>query len=90
MHIALYKEGTYNNHETKRDRKLLLHKNELRKLHAKVKEKGFSIIPTRMYLTERGFAKLEIGLAKGKKLYDKRQNLKEKDIKREIGRELKE
>lgn len=88
MHISLYKQGTYNNHETKRDRKLLLNKTELRKLHGKVKEKGFSIVPTRMYISERGFAKLEIGLAKGKKLYDKRHDMKEKDMKREIDREL--
>ena len=88
MHIAEYKQGTYNNHETKRDRKLLLNKIELRKLRGKVKEKGFSIIPTRMYITERGFAKLEIALAKGKKLFDKRQDMKEKDMKREMDREI--
>ena len=88
MHIAEYKQGTYNNHETKRDRKLLLNKTELRKLHAKVKVKGFSIVPTRMYITTRGFAKLEIGLAKGKKLFDKRKDMKEKDLKREMSREL--
>ncbi len=88
MHIAEYRQGTYNNHETKRDRKLLLNKTELRKLSGKVKEKGFSIIPLRLYITERGFAKLEIGLAKGKKMYDKRQDIKEKDLKREMNRDL--
>lgn len=88
MHIAEYKQGTYNNHETKRDRKLLLHKIELRKLKTKVKEKGFSIVPTRLFITNRGYAKLEIGLAKGKKLYDKRNDLKEKDMKREMDREI--
>jgi SsrA-binding protein len=88
MHIAEYKQGTYNNHETKRDRKLLLNKTELRKLKGKVKEKGFSIIPLRMYISERGFAKLEIAMAKGKKMFDKRQDMKEKDLKREMDREI--
>lgn len=87
MHIAEYKQGTYNNHETKRDRKLLLNKNELKKLKGKVKEKGFSIIPTRLYISDRGYAKLEIALAKGKKMFDKRHDLKEKDIRREMERE---
>jgi SsrA-binding protein len=87
MHIAEYKQGNYNNHETKRDRKLLLNKAELRKLKGKVKQKGFSIVPTKMYISNRGFAKLEIALAKGKKLFDKRQDMKEKDLKREMDRE---
>lgn len=90
MHIAEYKFGTHYNHEAKRIRKLLLTKRELKKLLTKVKEKGFTIIPVRMYITERGFAKLEIGLAKGKKLYDKREDLKKKDAKREMQREEKE
>ena len=89
MHIAEYKYGTHYNHEAKRTRKLLLNKKELKKLLAKVKEKGFTIIPVRMYITEKGLAKLEIGLAKGKKLFDKRQDLKKKDAKREIERESK-
>ena len=88
MHIAEYSPGTYNNHETKRDRKLLLNKTELRKLKGKVKEKGFSIVPVKMYISERGFAKLEIALAKGKKMFDKRHDMKEKDLKREMDREL--
>jgi SsrA-binding protein len=87
MHIAEYKFGTHYNHEAKRTRKLLLTKRELKKLLTKVKEKGFTIIPVKMYITERGFAKLEIGLAKGKKLYDKRDDLKKKDAKREMERE---
>jgi len=87
MHIAEYKFGTHYNHEAKRTRKLLLTKRELKKLLTKVKEKGFTIIPVRMYITERGFAKLEIGLAKGKKLFDKREDLKKKDAKREMERE---
>jgi SsrA-binding protein len=84
MHIAEYTYGTYNNHETKRDRKLLLNKRELKKLHGKVKEKGFTIIPTLLYINDKGLAKLNIALAKGKHSYDKRDSLKEKDIKREI------
>lgn len=86
IHIAEYKNGTHYNHETKRDRKLLLNKKELKKLLTKVKEKGFTIVPLRMYITERGFAKLEIGLGKGKKLHDKREDLKKRDAKREMER----
>jgi SsrA-binding protein len=89
MHIAEYKYGTHYNHEAKRTRKLLLNKKELKKLLTKVKEKGFTIIPVRMYINEKGLAKLEIGLAKGKKLFDKREDLKKKDAKREIERESK-
>jgi SsrA-binding protein len=66
MHIAEYKEGSYNNHLSKRDRKLLLNRTELKKLRSRVKEKGYSIIPLRIYITEKGFAKLEIALARGK------------------------
>jgi SsrA-binding protein len=86
MHIAEYKEGSYNNHLSKRDRKLLLNKKELQKLRVKTKEKGFTIIPTRLYISERGFAKLEIALARGKKLYDKREDLKKKDASLEMSR----
>ena len=86
MHIAEYSMGTYNNHEPKRDRKLLLNKRELRKLSIKVKEKGFTIIPVSMFINERGLAKLEIALAKGKHTYDKRESLKQKDSKREMER----
>lgn len=86
MHIAEYTHGSFYNHEPKRDRKLLLTKKELKKLAAKSVEKGFSIIPLKMFISERGFAKLEIGLAQGKKLYDKRETLKEKDAKIELGR----
>src|SRR5688572_3990981 len=86
MHIAEYKEGSYNNHLSKRDRKLLLNRRELQKLRVKTKEKGFTIIPTRLYITDRGFAKLEIALARGKKLYDKREDLKKKDASLEISR----
>jgi SsrA-binding protein len=86
MHIAEYSFGTYNNHEPKRDRKLLLTKRELHKMQAKVKEKGFTIIPTLLYINEKGLAKLTISLARGKHHYDKRESLKQKDVKREIER----
>lgn len=86
MHIAEYLYGTYNNHEPKRDRKLLMTKRELKKLQTKVKEKGLTIIPTLLFINERGLAKLTISLAKGKHHYDKRETLKKKDIRREIDR----
>ncbi|KXX72044.1 SsrA-binding protein SmpB [Flammeovirga sp. SJP92] len=86
MHIAPYEMGGYNNHEAKADRKLLLTRRELDKLDRKAKETGFTIIPTQLFINDRGLAKLEIALARGKKLYDKRNDLKEKDQKREISR----
>lgn len=89
MHIAEYSYGSYNNHLAKRDRKLLLTKRELKKLFTKVKEKGFTLIPTVLFINERGLAKLEIGLAQGKHNYDKREDLKKKDSQREIDRHLK-
>ncbi|PWK27944.1 SsrA-binding protein [Arcicella aurantiaca] len=87
MNISKYNEGTYYNHEPLRDRKLLLTKRELRKLQNKLKDQGLTMVPTRMYISERGFAKVEIALAKGKKLYDKRDSIKEKDVKRNMERE---
>lgn len=86
MHIAEYSHGTCNNHEPKRDRKLLLLKKELKKLKNKVKEQGITIIPLRLFVDENGLAKLEISLAKGKKLYDKRDSIKDKNLKRELDR----
>jgi SsrA-binding protein len=86
LHISPYDMGTHSNHEAKRERKLLLSKKELRKLDSKSKEKGLTIIPTRLFVNERGLAKIEIALAKGKKLYDKREDIKQKDIKREMDR----
>lgn len=86
LFISEYKYGTYANHEPRRTRKLLLRKNELRKLEKKVKEKGFTIVPYKLYLTDRGFAKLEIILAQGKKSYDKRETIKERENKRELDR----
>lgn len=89
MHISEYSFGTYNNHEAKRDRKLLLNAKELKKLNIKVKEKGMTIVPVTLFINDRGLAKLEIALAKGKHFYDKRETLKEKDTKREIDRHMK-
>ena len=89
MHIAEYRFGSYNNHETKRDRKLLLTRRELRKLQRQTRETGKSIIPLRLYINDKGFAKLEIALCQGKHAYDKRQSLREKDDKRELDRLLK-
>lgn len=89
MHIAEYWWGTYNNHDPRRDRKLLLQRKELNKLQRKSQEKGLTIIAYRLYINERGLAKVEIALAKGKKEYDKRETLKLKDAKREIDRHMK-
>ena len=89
MHISEYRFGSYYNHEVKRSRKLLLNRNELRKLRSKSNEKGFTIIPTVLFVDNRGFAKLEISLAKGKHSYDKRESIKQKDNKRELDRIMK-
>jgi len=82
LHISEYAAGSYNNHEPKRDRKLLLTKRELRKIQSKLNERGTTVIPTLLYINEKGYAKLEIALAKGKKMYDKRESIKEKDNRR--------
>lgn len=89
MHIATYFFGTYNNHEVRRDRKLLLTKRELRKLLRGTKETGFTMVPTKLFINEKGLAKLELGLARGKKTYDKRQTLREKEDKRSMDRAMK-
>lgn len=89
MYIAEYFYGTYNNHAARRDRKLLLNRNELRKLARATKETGFTLVPTRLFINERGLAKLVVAVAKGKKQYDKRQSLKEKEDKRSIDRMFK-
>ncbi|MER3499542.1 MAG: SsrA-binding protein [Chitinophagaceae bacterium] len=89
MHIAGYSHGTVNNHDPLRDRKLLLNKREIRKIEAKLKEKGYTLIPLRLFFNEKNLAKVEIGLAKGKKLHDKRETIKQRDTKREIKRYLK-
>ena len=86
VRIAPYTLGTYNNHDAMRARKLLLNKRELRQLGNKSQDVGLTIIPLRLFVTDRGFAKLEIALGQGKKLYDKREDLKAKDQKRELER----
>ncbi len=86
MHISPYKQASHYNHEPKRERKLLLTKREIRKLAAKSQEKGLTIIPIRLFINDRGLAKLEIALARGKKLHDKRHDIKEKDLKRDLER----
>ena len=89
LQISEYSHGGMSNHQPKRDRKLLLNAKELAKLLKSSSTKGLAIIPTRLFIGKRGFAKLEIALAKGKKLYDKREDLKKKDVQREIDRSLK-
>lgn len=86
MHISEYTNGSYNNHEPKRDRKLLLTAKELKKLLIKLNERGMTIIPTLLWINEKGFAKLDIALARGKKMYDKRESIKAKDNRREMAR----
>ena len=89
LHISLYSFGTHYNHEPLQERKLLLHKKELRKMETKMKEKGYTIVPLKIFIAANGFAKMEIGLGKGKKIYDKRETIKaresDRDIKRNYG-----
>lgn len=84
IHITPYAQGTHYNHEATRERKLLLKRSELRKIESKVEQKGITMVPVRLFINDRGYAKLEIALARGKKLFDKRQSIKEKDAKREL------
>jgi len=86
MNIAEYKYGTYANHEPKRQRKLLIKANDIKKWQKRVNEKGLTIVPTALFINEKGLAKLKISLAQGKKLFDKRDSIKEKDTKRQIDR----
>ena len=86
MHISEYSHGSYNNHEPKRLRKLLLNKTEIQKLQSKMKEKGNTIIPVQLFFNERGIAKIEIALARGKKMFDKREDIKKRDVEREMSR----
>lgn len=86
LHISEYKMGTIYNHMPTQERKLLLSKKELRKLEAKINEKGYTIVPLRIYFSPEGWAKLEIGLGKGKKVHDKRQTIKDRDSDRELRR----
>jgi SsrA-binding protein len=90
MHISPYDFGTIFNTDPRRPRKLLLSRKELRKLKEKSEEKGLTIIPVKLYFNERNMAKVQIALAKGKKLFDKRQDIKDKDIDRQVKRELNE
>lgn len=89
MYIAEYFYGTYNNHNARRDRKLLLTKKEIRKIEAAARNNGFTIIPTRLFINERGLAKLVVAIAKGKKEYDKRASIRERDDRREMDRAFK-
>ena len=86
VNIAPFAQGTHYNHEAARDRKLLLRKSDIKKLKAKTEEKGLTLVPIRLFINERGFAKLEIALGRGKKLHDKRASIKEKDVERELKR----
>lgn len=88
MHVADYWWGSFNQHDPRRDRKLLLNKKELRKLFRATREKGLTIVATRLFISENGYAKLNISLAKGKREYDKRHTIKEKDLRREADRNL--
>ena len=89
IQISEYEKGTHYNHEPKRDRKLLLNKHELKKLEGALKDQGLTIVPLRLFINEKGWAKLEIALAKGKKLFDKREDIKKKDLQRETARKFK-
>lgn len=89
LYISEYSHGTANNHIAVHDRKLLLQKRELKKIQAKLKEKGYTIVPLRVFLNEKNLVKVEIGLGKGKKLHDKRETIKDRDVQKEIKRFLK-
>ncbi len=89
LHIAPYEFGTYANHDPVKERKLLLTARELKKLDTKTREKGYTIIPLKIFFNDKGFAKMKIGLAKGKKTHDKRESIKQKDAEREMKRHLK-
>jgi len=90
LHIAEYSHGNVNNHDPLRERKLLLQKKEIRKIESKLKEKGYTLIPLRLYFNEKGLAKMEIGLAKGKKIHDKRESIRKRDTEKEMKRYLKQ
>lgn len=89
MHIAEYSHGSFYNHESKRDRALLLTKRELKKLKEKSEERGYTIVPLQIFISDRGFAKLELALAQGKKTFDKRDTIKERESKIELSRAMK-
>jgi SsrA-binding protein len=89
LHIAEYSHGTVNNHDPVRDRKLLLEKREIKKIEAKLKEKGYTLIPLLIFFNDKNLIKVEIGLGKGKKLHDKRETIKARDVEREMKRFIK-
>ena len=89
LHIAEYSHGTSANHEPLRERKLLLNKREIKKIEGKIKEKGITVVPLKIFFSEKGLAKVEIGLGKGKKLYDKRETIKQRDTQREMKKYIK-
>lgn len=89
LHISEYSHSSFHHHDIKRDRVLLLHKKELKKLKARSEEKGYTIVPLRIYTNDRGFAKIEIALALGKKEFDKRDSIKDRESKRELDRAMK-
>ena len=89
MYVAEYCFGTYNNHAPRRDRKLLLNRKEIRRLQTAAKDRGFTLVPTRLFINERGLAKLVLAIARGKKEYDKRQSIRERDDRREMDRMFK-
>lgn len=89
MYVAEYFYGTYNNHVARRDRKLLLNKKEIRKILDAIRTSGFTVVPTRLFINEKGLAKLVIAIAKGKKEYDKRDSIRERDDRREMDRAFK-
>ncbi|MBO9154183.1 SsrA-binding protein SmpB [Chitinophaga sp. GCM10012297] len=89
LHIAEYSHGTYANHDPMRERKLLLTKKELKKMEKRMQERGYTIVPLRIFMTEKGLAKMEIGLGKGKKLHDKRDSIKAREVDRELRRNFK-
>lgn len=86
LHIGIYTEASFNNHNPERSRKLLLNRNEIKKLTTKVDERGFTLIPTELYINEKGIVKITLGVAKGKHFYDKRADLRKKDEKRDLER----
>ena len=86
VNISPYAQGTHYNHEATRERKLLLKKTEIRKMEGKIEEKGLTLVPLRLFINDRGFAKMEIAVARGKKLHDKRDSMRERDAKRELDR----
>lgn len=88
LHIGIYEKASHKNHDPLRLRKLLLHKNELNKLKVKNEEKGLTIVPVRIFINEKGIAKMDIALARGKKIYDKRESIKKRDTEREEGRKF--